>query len=244
MFSLPPFGLLLLIGVGLVSVSLGRRRLGLGLAWFSMAVFYLLSTELVSARLTTAVEGVSVLSPSEVSAIDAEAIIILGAGANPYNPELDRPAASFRSLFRLRYGAYLHRQTELPILVSGGKSRRHPTSLGRILADDLNQSFGVPVRWIEDRSTNTFENAAFTAEVLRAAGVERAFLVTEAFHMRRAMEAFATTDLEIIPAPTGQRPEPKRDLWAFLPSMNSLADSYFAIHELLGRAWYALRYGT
>ena len=35
----------------------------------------------------------------------------------------------------------------------------------------LQEDFGVPVRWREERSRNTFENALFSAEMLRQAGV-------------------------------------------------------------------------
>lgn len=244
MFSLPPFGLVVVICIGLVLIKFGWKRLGFALAWLSVAFIYVLSTGLVSAALTQVVENIPVIEPASLSSFDADAIVILGAGANPFSVEFDRPAASFRSLYRLRYGAFLHRQTGLPILVSGGKTTRHTKSLGDILAEELRQSFQVPVRWVEDRSLNTFENAIFTAEVLKAEGVTRAFLVTEAFHMRRAMEAFATTGLEVILAPTGKRVSPPLDTRAFLPTLDSLADSHFAIHELMGRVWYTLRYGT
>lgn len=243
-FSLPPFGLLVLVGFGLTLIHLGRKRFGVSLAWCGLALVYVLSTGAVSARLTQLVEVVPVLTPSELARLDAQAIVVLGAGANPFNPELERPSASYRSLYRLRYGAFLHRQTGLPILVSGGKTSRQVMSLGDILANDLRQSFQVPVKWVEGRSLNTFENAKFTAEVLRAAGVRRAFLVTESFHMRRAMDAFAETDLVTIPAPTGKRIPPPTDLKAFLPTINALSDSYYALHELLGRLWYVMRYGT
>lgn len=242
--SLPPFSLVAVIAVGLVLVATGRKRVGLSIAWVSIAVFYLLSIDVVSSRLTRLVEDIPVLTPDEVAEIDADAIVVLGASANRFSPEFDRPTAGFRSLFRLRYAARLHRQTGLPILVSGGKTSWLPESLGRILAADLEQSFQVPVRWVEDRSLNTFENAENSAEILLAAGAKKVFLVTEAFHIRRAIEAFGGTDLIIVPAPTGRRPLVPIDVRSFLPTLNSLADSHFAVHELIGRVWYALRYGA
>lgn len=242
--SLPPFSLVAVIAIGLALIVIGRRRFGLTIAWMSIAVFYLLSIDLVSSRLTRLIEDVPVLTPTAVSAIEADAIVVLGASANPFSLEFGKPTAGFRSLFRLRYAAQLHRQTGLPILVSGGKTSRLPESLGRILATDLEQSFQVPVQWVEDRSLNTFENAENSAEILKSAGVKTAFLVTEAFHMRRAIKAFGGTDLTVIAAPTGRRPLAPIDLRSFLPTLNSMADSHFAFHELIGRVWYALRYGT
>lgn len=242
MLSLPPFSLVAVIAVGLVMLATGYRQVGLGISWCAVAVFYILSTDLVSSRLTRLVEDVPVLTPAEISQVDADAIIVLSASANTFSPEYDRPTSSFRSLFRLHYAAHLHRQTGLPLLVSGGRTGRLSQSLGRILASDLEQSFQVPVRWIEDRSLNTFENALYSAEILKSQGVEKVLLVTEAFHMRRAIGAFSGTGVKVIAAPTGRRPLNPVDSLSFLPTLNSLADSHFAIHELLGRVWYALRH--
>lgn len=242
--SLPPFSLVALIALGLVLSVVGFRRAGLSIAWASIAVFYLLSIDLVSSRLIHLIEDVPVLTPAEVIAIEADAIVVLSASANAFSPEFGIPTAGFRSLFRLRYAARLHRQTGLPILVSGGRVGRLPDSLGRILERELEQSFQVPVRWVEDRSLNTFENAENSAEILLSEGVKTVFLVTEAFHMRRAIDAFADTGLTVVAAPTGRRPLVPIDFRSFLPTLNSLADSHFAIHELIGRVWYALRYGT
>ena len=44
-----------------------------------------------------------------------------------------------------------------------------------------------PLRWTEDRSRDTRENAAATVALLRAAGVRQIVLVTHASHMPRAM---------------------------------------------------------
>ena len=66
---------------------------------------------------------------------------------------------------------------------------------------------GVPDSAIlrEDRATNTGENAAFSAEVLRAHGltVRRAILCCKSFHTRRALMTYAKhfPDAELLAAP-------------------------------------------
>src|SRR3546814_14888599 len=81
----------------------------------------------------------------------------------------------------------------------------------------LERDFGVEVRWTESESTSTWTNARLSAAKLRAAGIRRFYLVTHAWHMPRAMLAFAGTGLEAVPAPTCfvsrsalVRPEPRR----------------------------------
>ena len=72
------------------------------------------------------------------------------------------------------------------------------------------EEFGLPLRWREDRSRDTRENAAASVRLLRAAGVRRIVLVTHAWHMPRALRAFqeADPDLPVSPAPVNPvRPE-------------------------------------
>src|SRR3546814_11808110 len=64
------------------------------------------------------------------------------------------------------------------------------------------RDFGVEVRWTESESTSTWTNARLSAAKLRAADIRRFYLVTHAWHMPRAMLAFAGTGLEAVPAPT------------------------------------------
>ena len=110
------------------------------------------------------------------------------------------------------------------------------------MADILEREFAVKVRWQEGESRNTAENASLSAAILRAAGIRRVVLVTQAFHMPRAARLFRAAGLEVVPAPThfktaGRSPLGPLDL---LPQSNALRNSYFALHEWLGIAWLAL----
>ncbi len=71
------------------------------------------------------------------------------------------------------------------------------------MRDALEGEFGVAVRWAEDRSRNTHENAVRSAEILRAAGIHRVVLVGARFDMPRATAEFAAQGIETIKAPTG-----------------------------------------
>lgn len=73
----------------------------------------------------------------------------------------------------------------------------------RILIDN-----GVPAGAIlcEDRATNTLENALFSAQVIKRAGIQvrRAILCCQAFHARRAFLSYACyfTGVELLVVPT------------------------------------------
>jgi uncharacterized SAM-binding protein YcdF (DUF218 family) len=105
----------------------------------------------------------------------------------------------------------------------------------------LEQSFGVPVAWIEDRSADTYQNAQFSAEILSAANVSRILLVTHAGHMPRSAELFRMTGLEVIPAPTVFAAPARSYIGRLLPRASAFVRSYTAIYELLGGVWYVAR---
>jgi uncharacterized SAM-binding protein YcdF (DUF218 family) len=112
------------------------------------------------------------------------------------------------------------------------------------MARVLREDFHAPVRWIEDTSENTAQNAAHAATMLREAGIDRVLLVTDAMHMSRAMQIFSKTGLTVIPAATDFRSRKPLSAADFIPSAGALKDSHYAMHEWLGLLWYRLRHGS
>ncbi len=173
------------------------------------------------------------------------AIVILGGGRNFAAPEYSaQDTVNGATLERLRYGAWLFRNTHNPILVTGGKVFNIRQAEASLMRNSLVNDFGVPVKWLETRSHNTWENAVFSGRILQAAGIKRIYLVTHAAHMRRARMAFRNTGLQIIPAPmgftnlTGETPL----LIDLLPDYKALDASSRCLHEWLGMLWYRIRY--
>ncbi len=101
------------------------------------------------------------------------------------------------------------------------------------------RDLGVPETAIviEDRSTDTQANAAYSAQWLRSQGIDRVILVTSALHMARARMQFERTGLHVEPAPADIRVtgEPQ-DYTAYLPSASALDASGQVFKELVGRA--------
>ena len=107
--------------------------------------------------------------------------------------------------------------------------------MARVLASE----FDAPPRWIENRSATTWENAEFTAAILRGDGVSAAFVVTHGWHVRRSLLAFRRTGLAATAAPTHFTGPARPDFAAFVPSAHAWSQARFALHEWLGLAWYA-----
>ena len=237
---LPPGVLILLAGFGLLLVLLRRRRLGWGLFGLSLVTAVALTLPLVSAY------GVQTLQvdpplPPDVTSLDAEAIVVLSADFRSDLPEYGVDVPGPLSLERCRYGAYLARRTGLPLLVSGGVLRPDRAAISVRLAAFIEEELGVPVRWKEERSRNTHENALFTAELLHAEGIQRVALVTHAWHLPRARIAFERAGLSVLPAPTAPASPPMDWQHGLVPSAQSLQLSVRVLHEWVGRLWYAVR---
>jgi len=68
----------------------------------------------------------------------------------------------------------------------------------------LLELMGVPpgAMWLESESRNTYENAAFTHQILESKGINKILLVTSAAHMHRSVKLFEAQGLDVIPLPT------------------------------------------
>ncbi len=235
---LPPN--LLLIGL-VLGLALYRMKplWGRTALIISTAGLWLLSMPIVATYLHYAADGdiTSFRSPQ-----DARVIVILSAGLLVDPPETnDAAAVDALSLERLRYGAALHRQTGLPILVTGGPWGAQKFVIADYMASSLIKDFGVTAKWRERRAQNTAQNALYSAKMLRSIKVDKIVLVTHAWHMPRAKLAFENAGIEVIPAPTAYYGSSSFSIGALAPSPSALRMSYFAIHELVGTQYYRLR---
>jgi len=234
---LPPSSALLLLLVG-TAVRRRWRRTGLGLQIAGLAWLWLASTPLFAGLLLHSLQTSPALPP-EGPLPDAQAIVVLAAAADTVGSEYGGPVIGAMTMQRVRYAAFLHRRTGLPVLVSGGKPASTAAPLAVLMQHALEQEFSVPVRWVEDRSADTWENAAFSAEMLQRDGIARILLVTTAWHLPRAMPCFERQGLEVVPAPTAFRGDAYQNFTSLLPHWQALRDTSYGMHEWLGRLYYA-----
>lgn len=235
---LPPASLFLLVLFGLAIL---RWRPGLGRFFigFAFLALYGLSTPLVSGAL---IRGLQVGEALTRFDHDAAAIVVLGAGNNANAAEYGGDTVGSTSLIRLRYGARLHRLSGKPLLVTGGRGYGEHPSEAEVMAQALETSFGVAVRWTETSSSNTYENAVNSAAILHPLGVTRIYLVTNGSHMRRAVASFEAVGFDVVPAPTVLMHDFGFNPYALIPKGKALDASATAFHEWLGLAWYRLAY--
>ncbi len=240
-----PLSGLLIIGISGLYLLNRHRRFAMMLLSFSLLMLWLLSLPLVTKYLAATQEIYPPLTNKALEKFSAQAIVILGGGLRKPALEYGQQATvKDNTLVRVRYGALLAKRTHLPLLVSGGKvlNSKLPSE-AEIMSDILNNEFHQPVRWQEQRSRNTAENAYYTQKILHREDIQRILLVTHALHMRRAVEQFEQQGLQVLAAPTEFLSGPGEvDVFSFLPSIKALKNNSSVIHEIMGRAWYKLRY--
>ncbi|MCM8738538.1 YdcF family protein [Azospirillum sp. A1-3] len=231
---------------------LARPRIWRVLRWVGgagVATMVALSTPALSYRFINTLQEDPALTPAELARFHADAILVLSAGRSWSAREYGlQPAAGGMPdalyLERLHYGAFLAGRTGLPLLVSGGLGDGGAVpSLAAIGRTTLERDFHLSDVRVEERSRTTAENARESAAIARAAGWRRVFLVTHAWHMPRAKAAFRAAGLEVVPAPTAFVHGGGLEADALLPSPRALTRSAYALHEWIGRFWYALRDG-
>ncbi len=215
----------------------------------SIAALLILSLPLTGYQLMQGIE--SRFPPLRLAAAPetgpaAGAIVILGGGRYADAAEYGEGDTVNRwTLERLRYGAYLHRLTDLPILVSGGSPYGEATPEAVLMQAALKRDFGIDAKWVEEKSVNTYENAKYTKTILDTAGIQRVYLVTHAVHMPRAVWAFENIGISTIPAPMGFTTLSKvdREMLGYFPSVLGMQLSGTALREHLGLMWYQHHFG-
>jgi uncharacterized SAM-binding protein YcdF (DUF218 family) len=224
----PPVNLIVLAAVAL---ALGWRRL----AGVALILLLLLAVPLVPDTLTWALErGQEAGNPAA-----AQAIVVLGAEV--IHQADGRTVPGVLTLERLRRAAELARQTGLPLLVSGGVTQFGAAPVADAMAESLRVDFNTPARWVEDHSPDTFANARDSAAILQPLMIDRVLVVTQQWHMRRALLAFRAAGLTAIPAPVLPQAAPRVWPETLLPRAAALLRSYYALHEWIGLAWYRAR---
>lgn len=241
---MPPQSLMLLALFGLVLAS-RRRRAGLALAALAIGLLWWLSCHGTAVWLArTMLPQFAPLSASTLMQAKAQAVVVLGGGVLPEAPEYGQAQPSAQSAARLRYGVWLSRQSgspsALPVAFTGGlgwgASAGQKESEADVAKRAALQDYGVTLRWVESESRDTYDNARLIAPLLQRDGVQRIALVTEAWHMPRAVAAFERTGLKVTPAPMGFVLPVQNSLLEWQPSARGLQTSQQVLREWLAQA--------
>lgn len=229
-----PLGISLIAFTYLCLFPRGRRFV----AWLGLVTLTAFSLPVTADFLMEKLEAYAppgTLTQTAVSPV----IVVLGGTAAPEwgdgYPAEELAGSRLLTAFRL------YKAGKAPkILVTSGITYQTVTGELRTEADDMRDillDYGVPPAAIivENRAQTTEQNAFYTAELLRQAGISEIILVTSAYHMQRAGLWFILRGLTVHPVGSGYTFRgDNRTAMDYLPSANALNRSSAAVKEYLG----------
>ena len=196
--------------------------------FFSLAViFYLLSIKPIANLLLTPLESIS------FSNTKADAVVVLAGGSN-YSGVIKAYPDAFKREF---YAFYLAQNKNLPLIFTGGgKGKQSEADSAKsdfkLLQKLSNSKLSI---YYENKSLNTKQNAKFTAQLFKKLKLSKnIYLVTSAYHMKRAIIYFKSVGFKVIPKAVNFKVEKAYNFYDYLPNINNFKNSYLAIHEYIG----------
>jgi uncharacterized SAM-binding protein YcdF (DUF218 family) len=242
-FAIPSNFLLALAGLGIVLMATRLARCGRRLVAAAVVLLALAGLSPLGNALMLPLE--QRFPPWSAARGAPDGIVVLGGAIAPETSAARGEAALNESAERLTVVAELARHfPQARIVFSGGDASllgNEPREASFALP--LLESFGIARQRIalEDRSRNTYENAAFTMALVKPKPGERWLLVTSAHHMPRAVGCFRRAGFAVEPYPVDWRTRGRNDLWQpFRSVAKGLARTDTATREWIGLAAYWL----
>jgi len=158
----------------------------------------------------------------------AQAIVVLTAWASAEG------VLNEQAIRRTHAAARLYRDGLSPLMIISGGAPEATKERPAVYMADFAKELGVPDSAIllEEESRNTHESAVRVAAICRRLGIRRVLLVTDVFHMRRAIASFRAQGIDVSPIPA--------DPWALdwegpIIRLHKLSE---AVHEYVGLIYY------
>jgi uncharacterized SAM-binding protein YcdF (DUF218 family) len=227
-FLAPPTIFIVLCLLGPLA-ALVWRRTGIAIALTSGLCLFAAATPALSSYLLRQLEA-EIAEHGDFAA--AQAIVVLGGDVLAAKDDEHHDMLGPASLERVLYAAAAY---------CGVLGRAHQ-SLASLMKEILENEIGIPVTWTENESETTWENAALTARLLMPAGISTVVVITNSAHLPRALWSFERAGLHAVPWPVRRTPARWDEFYDFLPSLNALQDTFYAVHEMIGGAYYRLCY--
>ena len=231
-----PPGIFILLGLTGLWLTRRHRRAGNLLLVLTFSMLWLVSTPWFSYRLLNSLQD-QYPDLSDIPA-NADSIVVLSGGTvasdNAYKPA----DASFE---RLHTAAMLGKQSELPVIITGGKLWGARQSEAALMAEVLKKDFAFSIQVIlEEKSKTTWEHPVNIKPLLKEYGFKKPIVVTHAWHMPRTIFSFQQHGLNVIAGPA-HRSEPlliEKSFVQYLPNASSIERTRIALHEWLGLLVY------
>lgn len=174
----------------------------------------------------------------------AQAIVVLGGHTAGGRLNWFQPYDRDTAVTRTAVAAMLYQAQRAPVVLLSGAALEGSQSEAEFMAANLRKT-GVPATALilEKDSFNTYENALYSARILKERNINRVLLVTSALHMPRAMAVFSKQGLTPIAAPSAPQiivpDDPDFSFW--LPDERTFFASRSIIKEYVGMLMYWLR---
>lgn len=178
----------------------------------------------------------------ELNASNFDAVVVLGGGI-VFGPQ--RIYLNPHALQRAYTGAWLAKELNIPVIVTGGESPGREEIPEAVVMKEVIENTGIESGKIilDTNARNTCENALYTYEICKKNGFKNILVVTSAVHMKRVMKCFERFDIQVTPYPTDYKYDYSKLSWVdFMPNPQALDANLSAFHELIGIIWYSLRY--
>ena len=230
---LPPFDVIILLLFAFFLWLFRYKKLAFLTALLSLAILYVCSLPYTAQKLSDSLVKEDNLSINDYR--QAQAIVVLGGGLRDSKELYNNITVPGLVLERMRYATYLHKETELPILISGASPNGN--SEAKVMGQEFFTFFGVQPKWLEERSTTTKENALYTKEMLEREGINKIILVTNQWHMQRAKMLFEKQGFSVLPASVGNGVTPESyglNYMHFIPQAGALNANMQLLKEWIG----------
>ncbi|MDA3892284.1 MAG: YdcF family protein [Salinivirgaceae bacterium] len=162
-----------------------------------------------------------------------------------YDSETQRTNFS-NSADRIWQAVHLYHEGKIEkILITGGAaSFFEKDTIESVLLKNFLIDIGIPEEHVitEERARNTYENAIFTAELLKTETYNNLLLITSASHMRRSKKCFKKAGLVCDVYPVDHYSGARRYNFEhlFVPNTQTLFNWNAFIHEIFGMISYKL----
>lgn len=246
------------IGLGCILVITAlvldnRRKWRRGFLIAALVVLWLGSNRWVSFALARSLEW-RYLPPE--NSPQAEVIVLLGGGTE--SADYPRPMTEINSAGdRVLYASILYHDGAAPVILVSGGNLEFSAARGTTPAEEMTELLkltGVPETaiWQQSSSQNTYEDALYSAQILKEKQMTEVILVTSAMHMPRAKALFEHQGISVIAAPidytiTEQnwesvfRPTLGEGIINLLPNTSALGLTTSVLKEYFGMLIYTVR---
>ena len=233
----PLFMILVMVIGGLI---IGSRKI----SFTGIAILIICSLPILSSELNAYLEKDYQLN--RTSDVDtASAIVVLSGMVRTIKTKDGFAYEWTDSVDRIFAGIDLFKENKAPFLIlTGGKL---PWSVGKPEGEylrDVAMKYGIPKKYIllSKNVENTDQEAKAVRKIL-STDDPKVILVTSAFHMPRAKKVFEAAGITVIPFPVDFRSRAEKlTFMNFIPSAAAFYSTSSFIREIIGRAYYNLKY--